>query len=305
MSSMSRAEYAFFAIALCFWAIYRLRTTDPSSVADNVAAGFIAIVIHGLIRDVPALLHQRSLYAARTVARLSNRHSARVSMAVLVRLPIGENVVLVTNRKYGQPAALGGVLKYYKEAEHKIVTELAAVSSTFAIRDDGYDQQKFANDLRLKLPLKNLAGFLDWYESRLGREDYPLREFIEEMGEAGIAVGSDIDQIAFSRYQSVRTIRWEADNDWYSLLSWEVWQVELGEALRTKIANAIGDADSKAGQRTQPLDSGDPVRLWLASRDELRRAQLNQGRLTGMRLGDNVWALDRSLPLPKGWWREK
>lgn len=305
MSAMSRSEYAFFVIALFFWAIYRLRVANPSSIADNVAAGFIAIVIHGLIRDLPALLHQRSLHAARIVARLSNRHAARVSMAVLIRLSIGESVVLVTNRKYGQPAALGGVLKYYKDAEPKIATEFGAISSTFAIRDDGYDQHKFANDLRLKLPLKNLSAFLDWYESGLGREDYPLREFIEELGEAGVALDGDSDQIAFSRYQSVRTLRWEAENNWYSLLSWEVWQAEVSESLKTRISAAIREADSKTGQRPQHPEAGDPERLFLASREELRRAQLNQGRQTGMRLGDNVWALDRALPLPKGWWRER
>lgn len=295
---MSASGYvSLIVVAIALWYVRNLTAVSMwSGWFDKALAGVFGFVLREALSDVPAVVRQRSLYHARALGRLSSKRRVRVSMAVLVRVVDGTDVVLITNRKTGQPAALGGALKYFDSARDAVAIQFAAVSSTFAIRGDVVDEEKYRNDLRLEMPLKNIGAFLDWYKTGSGREDYPLRELREELAEAGLEVDEEsMLNVGFSRYSTVRTIRWEETNNWYSLMSFEVWEAHLPAAVAKQVYDALDQP---------PASPKAKASLFRASRSELEHGILEHEPFRGRRLGDNAWALDKGIPLPATWWRE-
>jgi len=293
----SLVEYALLSLAVGALFGWRSYSGVSNGVVDSLTAASIGGLVHALVKDAPFFFRRRRLYWTHLVGLALDRRVARVSMAALIRLPLGDDcVLLVRNRKTRMPAAFGGVLKYYTKTSDRIERELEAASSTFATEGDAVDREKYRNDLRLKMPLRNLRKFLAWFASGGGREDYPLREFWEELEEAGVA-NVRTSEVEFSRYQTVSTIRWEEENQWYSLLNYDVWEAHPEPALTEAVEGLISLAES-ADAETNGL-------LFRATRSELIAGRLARGRFKGTILGDNSWALDRGVPIPRGWWRAR
>ena len=100
----------------------------------------------------------------------------RVSLSYLYRIKNKDKYLLVKNRKItGQYQPVGGVYKYYSTAE-KYFNKLGVNQHI------GFNyEDEFKNDLRVKVPSKNLNKFIKWFHSREDRELDPIREFYEEL----------------------------------------------------------------------------------------------------------------------------
>ena len=83
--------------------------------------------------------------------------------------------------------------------------------------------------------------------------------------------------------------------NWYSFLSFEVWEAQLPPDLQKQISDALDRSERSPESR---------VSLFRASRAELEHGILEHDPYHGKRIGDNSWALDKGIALPKGWWRD-
>lgn len=276
-----------FALVVGFLIYARTQSTAQATLLEgllaSIAGGFFVLAAQFLWNLVVPI----GLFKVRLVSVFRRKRDLRVSMAALIRLEIGDKILLVRNLKAGPPAAFGGALKYFRSAENEIKNKLHASASNFADHDNPDDEEKFARELRLKMPVTELTNFLRWFENGSGREHYPLREFWEELQEAGLQNIDSFETPEFGRYQRVRTIRWEPQNQWYSLLSFEVWEAQIDQDLEQAIL--------ELSRRSSDIPGG----IVLATLDDLRKQRMPNGTI----LGDNVWCLDNSIPLPKGFWR--
>lgn len=100
----------------------------------------------------------------------------RISISYLFKIKVNDKYLLVKSQRIpSQFQPVGGVFKRYRESYF-------ALEGLNVTDDDNIpiDDQSIG-DLRIKLPGKNLMPFLKWYNSQLGREVSPYREFYEEL----------------------------------------------------------------------------------------------------------------------------
>lgn len=109
----------------------------------------------------------------------------RFSISALIRIQIDDQYLLIrgsrVNKTKFQP--VGGVLKYYPSATRDL--ELCGYGSDTLYKVDDENRE----DLRLTIAGGKLCQFLSWYESGLGREQSPWREFWEELVKPEIVPG--------------------------------------------------------------------------------------------------------------------
>lgn len=100
----------------------------------------------------------------------------RLSISYLFKIKIDGKYLLVKgNRVPNQFQPVGGVFKRYKESYYALENLNVTDDENVPIDDASID------DLRIKLPARNVISFLKWYNSQLGREVSPSREFYEEL----------------------------------------------------------------------------------------------------------------------------
>lgn len=100
----------------------------------------------------------------------------RVSASYLFRIKVDGRYLLIQGRRIQQYQPVGGVYKYFGDAVHELFTKLD-------VRDDDLVpiDEHSRGDLRVRVPGKNLIGFLNWFTSEQGREVTQEREFYEEL----------------------------------------------------------------------------------------------------------------------------
>jgi hypothetical protein len=127
------------------------------------------------------------------------KENIRVSISYLYRIKVDGMYLLVKgNRMTDQYQPVGGVYKKY-DTSNKYLDELN-------IKDDnGFSMDKDnKDDLRLRVPSKNLYKFLKWFDNRQDRELDPIREFHEELVNEGIL---SKDTFQYFSYRFIRPIR--------------------------------------------------------------------------------------------------
>ncbi|AQR96489.1 HU-CCDC81 and SPOR domain-containing protein [Clostridium saccharoperbutylacetonicum] len=100
----------------------------------------------------------------------------RSSISYLFRIENDGKYLLVKNRKITeQYQPVGGVYKYYDSA--------GTIFAKLGVKKfSGYaHEERYKNDLRVKVPSKKLNKFIMWFNSREDRELDPIREFVEEL----------------------------------------------------------------------------------------------------------------------------
>lgn len=100
----------------------------------------------------------------------------RLSISYLYKIKLDNKYLLVKSHRIpDQFQPVGGVYKTKKGA-NKIFHELKVLS------DDGYAYDNdLKDDLRVRVPGKNVMNFLSWFKSNTDREIDPQREFREEL----------------------------------------------------------------------------------------------------------------------------
>ncbi|HEV8286870.1 MAG TPA: hypothetical protein VGQ09_21320 [Chitinophagaceae bacterium] len=109
------------------------------------------------------------------------RKKIRVSISYLFKIKLNDTYLLVRGKRIpNQFQPVGGVYKRYRESYYALEKLKVTDDDNIPIDDKSID------DLRIKLPAKNVISFLKWYNSQLGREVSPYREFYEEVIRTGI-----------------------------------------------------------------------------------------------------------------------
>jgi hypothetical protein len=105
----------------------------------------------------------------------------RVSIAYLIAIPVdGEQLLVRGHRITTQYQPVGGVYKtYLTDAE---MNRRFRASPDRRFSPDQTNQQ----DLRVRVPGRELHKLLRWFKERTNREIFPLREFYEELVRPGI-----------------------------------------------------------------------------------------------------------------------
>lgn len=127
---------------------------------------------------------------------LMHRHEfVRYSISAMVRIQVDDKYLLVRNRHFGKYQPVGGVLKRLPHCEHTL--------RQLGVREDNMFKPDDINrgDLRVQVPSRSVARFLDWYASGHGRELDPWREFYEELIRPGILPA---ESFPFACFQHLR-----------------------------------------------------------------------------------------------------
>lgn len=99
----------------------------------------------------------------------------RFSIAYLFRIKVDNKYLLIEGNRINQYQPVGGVYKYYDSFKDKL-------NKWGVVSDDNIPiDQTSDNDLRVKVPKKNVIHFIEWFESGENREACVFREFNEEI----------------------------------------------------------------------------------------------------------------------------
>ena len=99
----------------------------------------------------------------------------RVSIAYLYRIEVDGSYLLIKGKRINQFQPVGGVRKFHPGAQSTLRNLGVRTDDCLEIDDVS------RNDLRVRVPAKNLLEFLDWYEGGHDREISHQREFREEL----------------------------------------------------------------------------------------------------------------------------
>lgn len=104
----------------------------------------------------------------------------RISAAYLFRIKVNGRYLLIRGGKIAtQFQPVGGVYKFFESSRDAL--NRMGVSLDNKMKSATRDPE----DLRIQLPAKNAIAFLDWFDSKKGREVTTLREFDEELVAGG------------------------------------------------------------------------------------------------------------------------
>jgi hypothetical protein len=104
----------------------------------------------------------------------------RLSISYLFRIKVDEKYLLVKGNRWPQYQPVGGVYKFSPDAK-------AFMDDIGARTDDLVPVDAVSlNDLRIRIPGKNVVKFVLWFESGRSRESSPWREFYEELVKPGL-----------------------------------------------------------------------------------------------------------------------
>lgn len=105
----------------------------------------------------------------------------RLSIAYLYQIEtLGKYLLVKGLRIPNQYQPVGGVYKRLRESYYELRNLMVTDDNNIPIDDKSH------KDLRIKLPGCNVMKFLSWFDSQLGREVSPHREFHEELIKTGI-----------------------------------------------------------------------------------------------------------------------
>ncbi|MER5507902.1 hypothetical protein ABT052_21535 [Streptomyces sp. NPDC002766] len=150
--------------------------------------------------------------------------SIRVSTSYLFKIYIDGKYLLIRGSRWrNQFQPVGGV--------HKVSPQGSGVLSAMGVTDDHLIPVDAASyrDLRVRVPGKNIFEFFQWFDSRVGREDSPWREFQEELLAPGILPQDKFPHIMHNYLRrDVDNIRW---SDWAQ--AFEILVADIYELVPT------------------------------------------------------------------------
>lgn len=182
-------------------------------ILANIGLSIVANRLDAFVVDKLPRGHRRKLWLARF-----KKAEIRVSVAYLYRIAMDGQYLLIKGKRIDQYQPVGGVRKYYPGAMSTFRTLNVRPDDNLTIDDIS------RNDLRLRLPAKNLLKFLDWYETKHDREIEQQREFREEL----VAPGH-LDPTLFNHFDvqylyTVPTFHYSQHFQCWELLYHEVYE---------------------------------------------------------------------------------
>lgn len=220
-------------VALVAAAIVTLIFIPPdAAITVSVVTGFATGAAIPLIEQILA-----SSNTIKILIRTKIRHNqlVRVSISYLLRIRIDDRYLLIRGGRYrSQAQPVGGVYKYSPSIDG-FLRELSAVDDELIPVDT-----TSKNDLRLRLPGKNVVKLLRWFEAGRKREAGFWREFYEELIEPGYLPASEFPYVHGGFVQRKRLFRYSEFARCYELLIADVIEIELTPTQQDAVRAAVG-----------------------------------------------------------------
>jgi hypothetical protein len=145
----------------------------------------------------------------------------RISISYLYQIEVlGKYLLVKGHRIPNQFQPVGGVYKRSPESFYELRNLRVTDDNNIPIDD------KSERDLRIKLPGCNVIKFLKWFNSQLGREVSPFREFYEELIATDILNGKRFpypNYIYLKRHQT--PIHWSEHFKCYEILIADIFKL--------------------------------------------------------------------------------
>ncbi|ADB40838.1 HU-CCDC81 and SPOR domain-containing protein [Spirosoma linguale] len=159
----------------------------------------------------------RKLWFASKLA--SNKTLYRISVGYLYRIKLDDQYLLVRGKRIDQFQPVGGARKWYAPALDAL--------ETMGVRDDDClpIDDTSRNDLRVRVPAKNLFDFIRWYNKQKHREVDQTREFQEELIKPGLLPADAFATINVRYLYTVPTFHYSPYFKCQELLYHEVYEL--------------------------------------------------------------------------------
>lgn len=166
-----------------------------------------------------------------TVCRSLFLKRMRISFAYLIRIRVGEELLLVKNERWNLYQPPGGVFECYDDS----------IFDKFKMVDDEHLKNVSSKDLRKMLTSpKSLGQVIIWFLSRTDRETSPHREFAEELIQTGILSHHKFSNIDF-KFIKTKVLGIEYSNHFkcYELKIFEIYELAPTDDQKTELKTLI------------------------------------------------------------------
>ena len=191
-----------------------------NSTIQGIAIGLITSILYSFIKFA---VKNRNKLKLIIPSIINYNTDIRFSISYLFRIKIDDEYLLIkSNQIKSKFQPVGGVYKFYSEAK----LDKYGMKPDNGIKPD----KKNLNDLRVRIPGRNIFSFLNWYESRKDRETNVYREFYEELLEPNILPKEIFPYIMPKHIQQLRTkIRYSDFYKCKEMLIYEIFEIKFTE----------------------------------------------------------------------------
>lgn len=187
------AKWLTYVIFVILAAIIIAFDDRPDSTLRSLALGASGSFAVVLLAEIASNMHRlRLLLVSKLYYR---RHTIRFSISHLIRIKLDDKYVLIWSDRFGHFQPVGGVYKRLPGSSRALEKLGVQDDDKFPIDDETRD------DLRVRVPGRNVTEFLHWFESGEDREIGPWREFYHELVESKIL---PVKEFRFALFRWVR-----------------------------------------------------------------------------------------------------
>lgn len=164
----------------------------------------------------------------------------RLSCSYLFKIKIEDKFLLVKGNRINQYQPVGGVYKKYPDCNN-LFKDLEVKDDKNIPIDD-----KSEEDLRIRVPAKNLIKFLKWYESKEDRETCQWREFNEELIQTGILPSDIFPHIQYRFLKQIRDgIKYSDYFQTNELMIYDIYELIPNENQKMELKNLLTKTDDR------------------------------------------------------------
>ena len=205
----------------------------PGGVIGGLLIGIAGSAVIVLAEAIPSDFYHRSILWQMI------RHpktKVRISISYLFKIKVSGQYLLIRGNRYpDQYQPIGGVYKFFPSAAQEL-------RSRFSVLDDHLIPLDEASngDLRVRIPARHLIHFLNWFDSGLGRECTPGREFHEELIASGLLEAADfpfLNPQFLGRH--LEPVRYSSHAQCPELLVADIYELTLTDAQIKSIKSAV------------------------------------------------------------------
>lgn len=221
-------------VALIILTLIVLKRLDISTGVD-VLINILAALLLFFLNAISTNLDNIWLYCV-THTYLYNK-PIRLSISYLYKIKINDRYLLVKGKRIAnQYQPVGGVYKRFRESYYQLGCLGVTDDDNIPIDDKSID------DLRIKLPARNLLKFIKWFNSQLGREVSPGREFYEELISTNILSRANFpypNYLYIKRHQT--SIHYSEHFKCYEILIADLFELQPNEQQRAELKKTMSE----------------------------------------------------------------
>lgn len=162
----------------------------------------------------------------------------RFSIAYLFRIKLNNKYLLVKGKRIDQFQPIGGVYKIFPYAR-KLFNELEILDDNKIPIDETNK-----DDLRIRVPRKNIKKFLRWFDSKKDREVDQQREFIEELVKTNVLSQQNFPYIQSSELYTAYNFRFSDYYQCYEVLIYQIFEPIFNSDQKKEIEKLFQEGDT-------------------------------------------------------------